>query len=167
MDYKIGDVLLYIRRGVCRITEIVERDMMGQSNLYYVLKLIHDSKATIYVPINSKDIEAKIQRILSKEEVNDNIQAIAKEDTIWIENNNKRKEYYQTIISGGDRREMLKLIKTLYKRKIAQQEIGKKIHIADINVMKEAEKIIYEEFSYILEIEPDQVYSIILEQIKK
>ncbi len=47
------------------------------------------------------------------------------EKSIWIENENHRKERYQQILKKGDREELVRLIKTLYLHREAQAEKGK------------------------------------------
>lgn len=43
---------------------------------------------------------------------------------------------------------------------------GKKLYKNDEKVMKEAEKMLYEEFAHVLDIRPDQVLPFIMQQIE-
>ena len=43
---------------------------------------------------------------------------------------------------------------------------GKKLYKNDEKVMKEAEKMLYEEFAHVLDIRPDQVLPFIMQQVE-
>jgi CarD family transcriptional regulator len=167
LNYKVGNVVLYGTQGVCRIDKISERIFNNTPALYYVLKPIHDDRSIIYVPVHNEAAASKLRQILSVQEVHDIIRSMPGENTVWIRDDKIRKATYKTIISGGDRKELAKLIKMFY---LLQQEQtpagkGKKLNVADERFMKDAEKILYEEFSYVLNIKPEQVGSFITEQI--
>ena len=164
MNYQVGDMILYGTQGVCRIAEIAERDFSGNSMLYYILKPVFDERSTLYVPVYGEAAD-KLRRILSVPEVYKLIKAMPDEDTIWIENEAVRRKKHKEIISQGDRQELDKLIKTIYLHDKKQKAIGKKLHVADERFMKDAEKILYDEFAYVLNIEPDQVVTFITEEI--
>ena len=94
------------------------------------------------------------------------IRTLPNEDYCWIENDNQRKEKYREIIKSGNRKELMKMIRTLY---LYQQELkkdGKKIHAADDKFFKDAEKVLYDEFAYVLDIEQEDVVSFICDQFE-
>ena len=59
------------------------------------------------------------------------IKEMPDEDTIWIDDDNERKQKYQQIIIEGNRHKLIQLIKTLHIHEISQQEKGRKLHIGD------------------------------------
>ncbi|MPN50404.1 hypothetical protein SDC9_198030 [bioreactor metagenome] len=85
---------------------------------------------------------------------------------IWISDDAKRKEKYRQILATGDRLQLIRLIKTLHLYGQERKNEGKKLHSADERFMKEAEKMLYEEFSHVLGIHQDQVLPFILEQME-
>ena len=87
-------------------------------------------------------------------------------ETIWIKDKNLRKKKYNEIIIKGDHEQIVKLIKTLYLNKQEQIKKGKKFHVQDMYLLDAAEKMLYEEFSYTLDIQPDEVLPFILKNIK-
>lgn len=163
--YHINNSVLYGTEGVCIISEIEEKEMGGEHQQYYVLKPVYRSESTIYVPVNSEKLTSKMRRVLSADEVYELIKTMPEEGTIWIDNKTDRQEKYKRILLSGDRTELIRLIKTLYLRQQAQKEMGKKLYVADENMMKDAERILYEEFAHVLDIEREQVFPMILEQI--
>jgi len=165
MLYNAGDTVLYGARGVCRITDIEENEMTGKKVKYYILRPVYDEKAKIFVPTTNETLCAKMRRTLSIKEIYALIKSMKKEETNWIQDENQRRREYKQILTGGDCKEIIKVIKTLHKHQQSQIEDGKKLHVADERLMKDAEQILHEEFAYVLDIQPEEVLSFIVEQI--
>ena len=163
--FQVNDMIVYGAHGVCRIAEIEERDFNGSSIEYYILKPVYDEKATIFVPVLNDRLTAKMQRVLSKDEIEALIESMPNEDTLWIENEMQRKERYKEIVSRGDRTELVGMIKALYLHQQKQLAKGRKLHSADERLLREAEKMLYDEIAMVLHIKPDQVVSYISRQL--
>lgn len=164
--YQIGDAVLYGTQGVCRIAEITQKTLNKTVVEYYVLKPVYCDHSTIYIPVQNAELTGKMRRVLSEEEVSDIIHAMPFEESIWIEDEAERKERYRDIILRGNRMELVKMIKALHAHQQQQQARGKKMHQADERFLKEAEKMLYDEFALVLHIEPNQVLPFIQEQIE-
>ena len=76
-----------------------------------------------------------------------------KEKPNWIENEQERKAKYKEIIAKGDRRELIRLIKSVYLHGQKLKLTGKKLHVVDERFLKEAERLLYDEFAHVLKIE--------------
>ncbi len=163
--YNVNDTVIYSPCGVCRISEIAERDFSGEPVKYYILRPVGESKNTFYVPTENEQLTAQMRHILSKDEIEELIRIMPDEDYIWIENEYERKEEYRRILRSGDRRELIKLIKTLYIHRKSCSEHRKKLHSADEHFLKDAENMLYEEFAYVLGIPREQVIPYIKEHI--
>ena len=161
----IGDTVLYGSQGVCKIIEIAEKTFGGDTILYYVLKPVYDENSTVFVPVSNAALVAKMRSVLSAEEVYDMIREMPDEETIWIDDENERKQQYHHILAESDRRKLVKMIKTLHLHRTAQNQKGRKLHQSDENMLKQAEKLLYNEFAMVLNIKPDEVLPFILEQI--
>ncbi|MDR3287938.1 MAG: CarD family transcriptional regulator [Peptococcaceae bacterium] len=163
--YKVMDTVLYGMHGVCIIIEIAERTLGEKSVEYYILRPVYDPRSTIFIPVGSEALTARMRRILSIGEIYALVKTMPDESTIWIDNDNLRGERYRKILSYADQAELVRLIKTLYLHQQTQKEKGKKLHAADARFMKDAEKILFEEFAYVLNIQREQVLPFILEQL--
>ncbi len=162
MKYKINDMVHYGTDGVCCITGIVEKPFRDNMVKYYVLSPVFNSTSTIFVPMDNEVLVSERMRYaLSRDEVNGIIADISTEETIWIDNESERKLRYKEIIQSGNMREMIKLIKTLVTHQKKQREIGKKMHIADERFLKDAERLINNEFAAALGISPTDVFDYI------
>jgi CarD family transcriptional regulator len=62
--------------------------------------------------------------------------------------------------------ELIKLIKTLYFQQQSQKSKNKSLNDTDKRIMKEAEKMLYEEFAHVLNIKREQVLPFIIEQVE-
>jgi CarD family transcriptional regulator len=145
---------------------VSKKDLTGDSVEYYVLKPLSDATATIYVPVDNEALVGKMRGVLSKDEIYDLIAAIPAEETIWMDDEFARRTRYEKILSSGDRSELSRLIKTLYQRRESLKERGKKLDMADARLMRDAERILYEEFSHVLDIKREKVLPFILEKIE-
>ena len=164
--YQINDTVLYGINGVCRIENITEETIGNRKALYYMLKPVYNDSSTIFVPLENSELTGKMRRILSASEIYSIIRSMPEEEPIWNDDEGERNAMYREILKSGDCVKIVRLIKTLYFHKQKQINNKKKLHVADEKIMKEAEKILYEEFAYVLDIKPDQVVSFITEQIK-
>ena len=163
--HNINDMVVYGSEGICRIADITVQDMHGGNVEYYVLKPMSGDNSTIFVPTGNERLTSRMRRILSAEEIYALIRTMDSEEADWIENENVRKQRYKEILFEGDRRAIVKMIKAVYLHGEERKRMGKKIHLCDERFLKDAEKLIYEEFAYVLHIEKDQVLPFIMEQI--
>lgn len=165
MAFKLNDTVLYSTHGVCKISEIMKRQLNDKVMEYYVLKPMFDKKSTYYVPVKSEKATDKMRVTLSAQEINHLLESLPDIEMQWIENASARKERFSQIISNGTSEELLGLIKALYMRQQDQNEVGKKLHITDERFLKDAEKMLYGEFAHVLNIEYDQVLPMIYKHI--
>lgn len=163
---KVHDMVLYGVHGVCRIEEQVSRRVGGREEQYFLLKPIFEKGSSIYVPIKNEALIAKMKRILSAEEIYELIRTMPDEELLWIEAETERRQMFQEILSGGDREQLIRLIKTLYLRRQNRLEQKRNLLLSDEKFLKDAERILYEEFAYVLKIDRDQVLPFIMKQIK-
>lgn len=165
MMHNVDDMVMYGSQGICKIVEISEQDLFGDTSEYYVLKPLYDEKSTVFIPTQNESLTSKMKKILSQEEIYSLIKEMPDEDDIWIENETQRREKYKEILSAGDRFDLVRLIRDLSLRKQAQKLKGKKLHLSDERFMNEAEKMICEEFSHVLQINKAEVIPFIFDTI--
>lgn len=165
--YQVKDKILYGTHGVCEIIAMEERKFMEETKEYYVLRPLGDEGATLFVPVHSEKAAAKMRPILSKDEIYDLIRSMPYEEAEWIANENQRKEKYKSVIAGGDRSELIRMIKALYYHKQKREEKGKRLYISDERFFHEAERLLYEEFQYVLNIKREELLPMIFEEISK
>jgi CarD family transcriptional regulator len=158
-------MVLYGAHGVCEVSGVVEKEVDGRRQDYYVLRPVYDSRTTIFLPLNDERSVKKMRRVLSPDEIYSLIRTMPDETAIWIENETERRTRYKAILAEGDRAELVRVIKALYFHQQELTAAGKKMHLADKQFMRDAEKLLYEEFAHVLNINREQVLPFILEQI--
>ena len=162
---RINDIVLYGTHGACVVADI-EQKAFGNTVLdYYVLKPVDAKSSTIYVPTGNQKLLSQMRQVLSAEEIYALIRSMPEEEPLWVEDEPARKELYRQIIQQGDRKQLVAMAKALYAHQQKQAAKGKRLHIADEGFLRDAEKMLYSEFSLVLNIQPQQVLPFILMQI--
>ena len=162
---KIGSTILYGSQ-VCRVTDIRDCAFGKTVKNYYVLTPAFDEKNVIYVPSDNEALLAKMRKILSADEIRAIIKNLPEKSTVWIEDDKLRATEYKRIIDSGDREQIMIMIKTLFEKGQEKSASGKKLHALDEALLARAEKMIYEEFSLVLNIKKEDVIPFIAEQIE-
>lgn len=164
--YQVKDAVLYGMQGVCAIEAVEEKEFFGEKRMYYVLRQVHQNASTIYIPVDNENSVSKMRKVLSEDEIKQLILGMPEKKTKWIANDAVRKEKFKEILQKGKREELIALIKSVYLHKQKLLEEGKKkLHVADENAMKDAERMLYDEFAYVLKLERNEVLPFILKQI--
>ena len=107
----------------------------------------------------------KMRKILSEQEVHHLIESMPQKETIWFKNENERKEQYKKVIAQGNHSELIGIIKALYLQKQKREAEGKHLYISDERFFKEAERILYDEFQYVLNIKKEDLLPLIFSKI--
>lgn len=165
--FQINDVIVYGAQGVCAIADIEEKTVNGIKKQYFVLRPVNDRGATIFAPTDNVHVLQKMRKLLTAEQIHSLIDSMADEDATWVEDEAVRKKVYKEIISGGDHRELIRMIKAIYAHKVQREAQGKRLHMSDERFFKDAEQILYNEFQYVLQLSgKDELMTYILSRIQ-
>jgi len=161
--FSIGESFIYGSYGICELTGIQDNiDMDKKTRPYYVLKPVFETDSKVYIPVGNKALHAKMRRLLTSDEIHTLIAGMPYEESIWIENENERKEYFKRILAEGDRTSLVRMIESIFLHQEEIKESGKKLHVSDACFLKDAEKLLYGEFAYVLGIKREDVLPFIL-----
>lgn len=165
--FKVNDYIIYGTTGICKIIDI-RKEHFEQSDEqdYFILQPVYSNNSTIYLPVNNEFTAQKMKPILTSDEIYSLIESMSEEETEWINEDTVRKEEYTRILKKGDRKELVKLIKTLYLHKQELLKKGRKFYASDETILEAAEKLLYNEFALVLNIKPEEVVPFILKQIQ-
>ena len=163
--FRVGDYVLYGKTGVCLVQEQKSIAMGKESNLYYVLFPVSDGRSSVFVPCNNESLVGKMSPLLKREEIDVMLSDADSQRIEWIEERNQRITFYRTVMSGNDRRMLIRLIICLYRKKQERQEVGKHLSAMDESTLQECVRLIDEEFSMVLNIPRSQVSEYILKRI--
>ncbi len=165
--FQIGETVLYGSEGVCSIDHVEEMRVGKTKAKYYVLKPVFRSGATIFVPMDNESLLAKMRHILSKEEILELLSNIHENEIEWVEDPGERRTAFQAILATGDRAQIVRLIRLLYLRRQELREKGKHLRSTDEQLLRDAEKILNDEFALVLNIPQQEVPEYIRTQIEK
>ena len=107
-----------------------------------------------------------MKRVLTKEEIDELLSSVVPGALDWIENDNRRKVFCTYTIKSGDRLAMINMIDMLCAHQKEMENQRKHFHVTDERFLKEAEKLLHEEFSFVLGIPKNDVCDYIRERIK-
>lgn len=166
MSYKVGDTVLYGSDGVCHIDEISERRIGSETLSYYVLKPVFDAKSTVFVPMQNQKLLAKMTDILSEEELLASLADAKLSPFGWTDDDGQRKEIFKEIIDTGCIADIIRVVRLLYIRKKELVACGRKLRVTDEIILKECEKILYDEFALVLSMNRESVPDFLAEKLE-
>ncbi len=162
--YKVGEYVVKPNTGICRIEEITVMNLTGNGEKeYYVLLPVGDKKAKLYVTVDAD--KSRLRPVMTKSDAEQFIQEIPQIDAIWVPNDKLREQQYKKAFLTNDPRDLVGVIKNLYHRGQARLVQGKKITSTDERYFKQAEKALYAELAFSMEIEQDKIQNLIAETI--
>lgn len=155
--YKIGELILYGRTGVCRVENIVDGSSAAGApgQQYYTLQPLYQT-CNITIPVNSKVFS---RPIISRSEAEDLIRGMPEVEAEPYHNRNlnQLREHYRSCMESHCCLDLIRMTKSIYlKRKEALAQ-KKKFGAVDERFMKEAEDLLYGEFAAALCIGRDEV----------
>ncbi len=165
--YQAGETVFYGTEGVCRVEEIREMKVGGEAAEYYVLRPIYREGSTVFVPLKSELLVSRMRPLLTVEEINRMIDEVNEEDADWIDDASERKSAFQRVLLSADRRELLAMVRVLFLRRQNLATCGKRLRMNDEQMLRDAEKLLDEEFSVVLNIKQREVPEYIRGRIKE
>jgi len=165
--HSVGDLVVYKNNGICRIADIrPERLGPTEKKDYYILAPVNNEHSQIFIPVDSPIVSA-MKSLLTPEEIDEIISSVDNNPLKWIDNPKDRFASSMSIIDNGSRREILCLYLLITYKEKEMIENKKKLWAKDARILSIAEKMITDEFSYVLNIEKSEVIEYIASRIKK
>ncbi len=147
---QVGSQVVYGIHGVCKIIDVEARRVDRKKVEYFVLEPICNPGSRFYVPMHNEAALSKLRPLLSKEELEALIVSDATHQDCWVSDENQRKLKYRELVNSADRAALISMIRALYKHKEDQLAAGRKFHLCDENFLRDAQKLLSSEFSFVL-----------------
>ena len=165
--FRRGEYVKYSTNGVCLVEDINSTDFNphAKGTIYYILRPISANSTTIFVPTDNELLVSKMRRILSKEEIDSAILSIYKDKIEWIDDKKERVNCFNEILKGDDPVQLLRMAGCIYVKREELVAKGKKLLSADASIFEQTEKLIENEFSFVLQIMPEKVSEYIKETL--
>ena len=153
----VGQTVVYGTQGVCTVKEISMLKLGKTKGEYYALSPIDDPGSTVYVPTANEKLMSKLRPVLTGEEADALITEAVREPLEWIESDAERKSACDDIVKNGDRKQLMRLVGMLYRRRELLKDQKKHFHNVDAQYLKTAERTLHGELAYALGIAVDDV----------
>lgn len=165
--FAIGEYIVYGNTGVCKVIETKNMATPGTKDdrLYYTLEPVYDKGCRLFIPVDNQKV--KMRPILTKQEAEELIGRIKEIDILIVTDEKNREEMYKEAIRTCNCEEWIRIIKTLYLRKKARLEAGKKVTSSDAKYMHMAEESLYGELSVVLGVPKNEMEEFISKQVEK
>ena len=154
-----GDYVVYGSNGTCLIEDVrlVKFALDVREILYYILKPMKNDESTIYIPADNEMLVGKLRRVMTKDEIDSLLLGMRDKEIEWNNDRRSRMEQLRTILVDGVTQKLLLMIRCIYMKKRELTEQGRKLSTTDENILKSAEKLVEDEFSYVLDIPQSDV----------
>ena len=153
----VGQTVVYGTQGVCTVKEISILKLGKTKGEYYALSTMDDPGSTVYVPTANEKLMSKLRPVLTGEEADALITEAVREPLEWIESDAERKSACDDIVKNGDRKQLMRLVGMLYRRRELLKDQKKHFHNVDAQYLKTAERMLHGELAYALGIAVDDV----------
>ena len=153
--WQVGDRVVYSNQGVCDITGIQQIAQGGQTKDYLTLVPVNQPENRLYIPMHNETALSKMVPLLTEDALHQLLSSEVVRADMWEPVENKRKQIYHDLLSGGTREALMAMVHTLYTVRSRQRTLGRRLHIADELFLRDTERRLAEEISFALGMEQD------------
>lgn len=154
--YKIGDYIIY-RHDVCKVKNIKDD--------YYVLNKIDDESLIINTPVDNR--MSFLRNLITEKQALDIIASIPNIELLNNIDDKNMELRYKELLQSGLHADLVRIIKTAYKRNEKRINNKKKISEKDDNYFKLAEKYLYNELAIALNKTVEEIQEMIANECSK
>ncbi len=163
--YKINDLIVYGKTGVCKITDITvpENISLDRNQLYYVLQPLYQDYL-IYTPVNTKVF---MRPIISAEDAERLIEMIPTTQAEAYYNGHIQalSQHYAAIIEAYNCEDLIELTMSIYAKEQVFKQQKRKLGQIDQRYMKQAEELLFGEIAVALDMPIDEVQKYIASRV--
>ncbi|MBQ8093047.1 MAG: CarD family transcriptional regulator [Clostridia bacterium] len=154
--HAVGDTVMHPSEGICVVERIEKRLFNASYVMYYVLKPTQGkSSSTVYLPIERGN--SLLRHLLVKSEIDQIISKSTTCPSLWIDDNKTRKKCFNDLLLEGDYVKLLRMIYDIHTHTDQRISEGKKPCAADEAILEEAERLLHQEFAYVLELPVEEI----------
>ena len=162
--FNAGDTVMHPSEGVCRVEAVRTLRFGAVPQPYYILHPTGEKgSSTVYLPVSRGD--SVLRRLLSREDILRLIRESHDYDGLWIEDGRLRKEAFQKILEEGNYAKIIRMILELHQARQRRQSEGKKPCSADEALLAQAERLVHQEFSCVLNLSLSDTVSFIRSEL--
>ncbi len=164
--YQAGDLILYGSTGVCRVVDIVTKQMnrADPERQYYILAPLYQS-GTIITPVDNTKVF--IRPVITRDEALKLIDQIPSIQAEAYHNQNLQQleNHYKSQMEDHECLSLLRLTMSTYRKKLEREQAKLKFGAVDRRYMERAENLLYGELAVALDIAKDNVQEFIAQRL--
>lgn len=165
--FQPGDLVVYGTTGVCRVEEITRPNSTGpdRDRQFYLLKPLQQD-GIIYTPVDNQKVP--IRAVISREAAEELIDLIPsiRAEAYHGPTLQALSQHYQSAVRTHDCRDLLELMMSIYAKRQQAEAQKRRLGMVDERFMKQAERMLYGEFSVALGIPFEEVQPYIAQRIE-
>ena len=154
---KVGEYVIY-QEQVCQIKEQKINEFTHLESV--ILVPMTDSSLKVNVPIDNPNIK----NLMTKQEIEDLLAKIKTIPLIEVDDKLLESEY-KKLFHSGNREDLVKIIKTTYRRNQARINNNKKTSEKDTHYFTLAENLLYSEIASVLKISLEEAKEYVLQNV--
>ncbi|MBR1764851.1 MAG: hypothetical protein IJ746_05605 [Ruminococcus sp.] len=155
MDYGIGDLVVYVPVGVCRVQGCEDKCLDGRNHRQYIVLVPETGARTVcYLPVDMA--EQKLRALRSEDEVNSIIDRIPAIEPCEAAPRGDRRTMFSDILKSDDALKIISLVKLLLTHRDQREQVGKHLAAGEEAALKTALSIVSQEFAIVLGISEDE-----------
>ena len=153
---------MHFREGLSLIAEIKEMEGLQ----YFIVQPLHAGGEMIYVPVARAD--AVIRPIFDKNNMPELVIYMRNIKPEFFSNTKQRRDVFKRKLGSGDIKDLAYLTMLLYFYQHPEElETPVKFGPADVDMLKYANRTLYDELALSLELPRDQVEEYVIQEIKR
>lgn len=154
--FQKNDYVNYSTQGICRIEDVryLKFGRRREGARYYILHPVYQAGMNIFVPTDSAQLTRRMRPIPTPRDIDRIIGEAGDRALPWPGDRKQRAAQFQGILTRRDEGELLQLINCLTRRAGAD---GQGLSSSDEYVLKRARAMVEQEFSFALNIPPQEV----------
>ena len=143
--FNVGDKILYPMHGAGTIDSIEEKDILGEKQAYYIIKMPGEVK--VMIPTNKAD-QVGVRNVINKEEASKVMTILGENETEMSQNWNKRYRDNMDKMKSGDIYEVADVVRNLsFKQKEKGLSTGEKKMLSNAKQILVSELVLAEHAS--------------------
>lgn len=164
--FQPGDLVIYGTTGVCRVKEITRPNKTGpdRDKQFYLLDPLQQD-GIIYTPVDNGKVP--MRAVITAEEAEALIDLIPTLETEAFHGPTLQAlaQHYQSVVRTNDCKDLIELMMSIYAKRQLVESQNRRLGIVDERFMKQAERLLYGEFSAALGIPFDEVQPYIAQRV--
>ncbi len=156
--FSVGDKIVYPMQGAGIIQKIEEKKILGESRLYYMLKL-PGNDINIMIPVDSGE-SIGIREVSSREKMGEVIKLLGEKSTPMDPNWNRRYRENMEKLKSGDIKQVAGVVRNLIRN-----DRTKKLSTGERKLLTGAKRILVSEFILSMNLTQDEAEALVEDAI--